>query len=113
MGSWSGTACLAAVAASLIECATARARPDIHEDGWLLVETAHVSLHTDLERERAIARARQLEQYWQVLARTYGLVAPGAPPPPGRFRSSTSTAASTFAASAPELAASCSSRLTG
>jgi hypothetical protein len=85
MASWRGSLGLAAVAVSLFGCAAARARPDVHEDGWLLVETPHIKLHTALDRDDAIERARQLEQYWQVLARMYALVAPGAPPPRGQF----------------------------
>lgn len=85
MGSWWRTLCLTVVAASLTSCAVARARLDVHEEGWLLVETEHIALQTDLAREPAIARARQLEQYWQVLARMYVLFAPGAKPPAGRF----------------------------
>ena len=84
MGSWRWISCLALVAC-LTSCAVARARPDVHEEGWLLVETPHIALYTDLERGSAIARARELEQYWQLLARMYVLFAPGAKPPAGRF----------------------------
>lgn len=69
----------------LAACAHSPVRGDIHEDGWLLVETAHVSLRTDLDRDDAVARARQLEQFWQALATHYAVVVPGAARPSGRF----------------------------
>jgi hypothetical protein len=66
-------------------CASRLARPDMHEDGWLLVETQHIELRTDVDRDDALSRARKLEQYWQALASMYGLVAPGSPLPRGPF----------------------------
>jgi hypothetical protein len=66
-------------------CASPLARPDAHETRWLLVETPHIELRTDLDHDDALSRARQLEQYWQALASMHGLVAPGAPLPRGRF----------------------------
>jgi hypothetical protein len=79
------TAIVVVVAALVAGCAGARVRPDVHEDGWLLVETEHIALRTDLERSDAVARARQLEQYWQALAKVYGLLAPGVVRLRGRF----------------------------
>jgi hypothetical protein len=66
-------------------CATVRVRPDIHKEGWLLVETEHIALRTDLPRDEAEWRARGLEQYWQVLAASYAFVVPRAAPPRGPF----------------------------
>jgi tetratricopeptide (TPR) repeat protein len=66
-------------------CATGRVRPDIHKEGWLLVETEHIALRTDLPREEARWRAKGLEQYWQVLAASYAFVVPHAAPPRGPF----------------------------
>lgn len=66
-------------------CAHSPVRSDIHQRGWFLVETAHVSLRTDLDRGDAVARARALDRYWDVLAHLYDLVAPGARPPRRRF----------------------------
>jgi tetratricopeptide (TPR) repeat protein len=74
-----------AVLLLLAGCAHSAVRPDVHQRGWLEVETPHISLRTDLERDDAIWRARQLEQFWAALAHLYDLVAPGAPPPAGRF----------------------------
>ncbi|HEU5056778.1 MAG TPA: hypothetical protein VFU21_09630, partial [Kofleriaceae bacterium] len=66
-------------------CAHPPVRGDIHRRSWLLVETPHITLRTDLERDDALWRARQLEQFWSALAHLYDLVAPGAPPPQHRF----------------------------
>jgi hypothetical protein len=66
-------------------CAHSPVRGDIHQRGWFLVETAHISLRTDLDRDDAVARARALDRYWDVLAHLYDLVAPGVPPPQRRF----------------------------
>jgi tetratricopeptide (TPR) repeat protein len=66
-------------------CATTGVRSEAHEDGWLLVETEHIALRTDLDEEDALERAKQLEQYWQALARMYEVFAPGAPAPRGRL----------------------------
>lgn len=85
MQRWRAWVCIAAIASSSGACAAARARPDVHQDGWLLVETEHIHLRTDLDREDAIERARQLERYWQVLATMYAVVVPGKPAPPGPF----------------------------
>jgi hypothetical protein len=76
---------IAVLAFLMTGCASRLARPDAHEISWLLVETPHIELRTDLDRDDALSRARQLEQYWQALASMYGLVAPGAPLPRGRF----------------------------
>ena len=74
------------LAAAATACAArSPVRADIHQRGWLQVETAHIALRTDLERADAIAHAIKLDQYWQALAHLYGLVAPGAPPPPGKL----------------------------
>jgi hypothetical protein len=67
-------------------CAHSLVRADIHQRGWLLVETAHISLRTDLGRDDAVAHARRLDRYWAALAHLYDLVAPGSPPPAVRFR---------------------------
>jgi hypothetical protein len=77
-----GPILLAATAAC---AARSPVRADIHQRGWLLVETAHIALRTDLDRGDAIARARSLDRYWDVLAHLYDLVAPGVPPPDRRF----------------------------
>ena len=66
-------------------CRPSLVRDDVHERGWLLVETQHVALRTDFGEADAVARARQLEQYWQGLARMYALVAPGGGAPVGLF----------------------------
>jgi len=66
-------------------CGSIEVPRQVNEAGWLLVETAHIELRTDLEPGQAIRRAQQLEQYWQVLALMYGAVAPGRPPPSGRM----------------------------
>lgn len=76
---------LAAVLTLATSCASVEVRRDVHEAGWLLVETEHIELRTDLDPEDAARRARQLEQYWRALAAMYGAVAPGRPPPGGRF----------------------------
>lgn len=80
------TAIVVVVAALLAGCAGARVRSDVHEDGWLLVETEHIALRTDLEQWEAMWRARELEQYWQALGRLYGLFKPGATVPRGPFQ---------------------------
>jgi len=67
-------------------CAHSLVRGDIHQRGWLLVETEHISLRTDLDRADALARARRLDQIWAALAHLYDLVAPGSPPPAQPFR---------------------------
>ncbi len=67
-------------------CAHSLVRTDIHQRGWLLVETAHISLRTDLGRDDAVAHALELDRYWAALAHLYGLVAPGSPPPARRFQ---------------------------
>jgi tetratricopeptide (TPR) repeat protein len=66
-------------------CAQSLVRADIHQRGWLLVETEHISLRTDLGRDDAVWHARQLEQFWLALAHLYDLVAPHAAPPRRRF----------------------------
>ena len=66
-------------------CAHSPVRGDIHRRGWLLVETAHIALRTDLDRADATAHAVELEQQWDALAHLYGLVAPGRPPPARPF----------------------------
>jgi len=66
-------------------CAHSPVRADIHQRGWLLVETQHISLRTDLDRDDALAHAVKLEQEWAALAHLYGLVAPGRPPPTRPF----------------------------
>ncbi len=76
----------ALVLLSLAACAGSPVRGDIHQRGWLLVETAHISLRTDLDRADAVRHAGELDEMWSALAHLYGLVAPGRPPPPGRFR---------------------------
>ena len=65
----------------LAACAHSPVRGDIHKRGWLLVETAHISLRTDLDRADAVDHAVKLERDWSALAHLYGLVAPGRPPP--------------------------------
>lgn len=69
----------------LAGCAHSLVRSDIHQRGWLLVETAHISLRTDLDRHHARARARWLEVSWRVLAREYEVIATGASPPRRQF----------------------------
>lgn len=59
--------------------------PAARKEGWLLVETPHIALRTDLDRDTAMHRVTQLEQDWQALAAMYGLVAPGAGTPSGPF----------------------------
>ncbi len=71
--------------ALLSACAHSPVRSDIHRRGWLLVETAHISLRTDLDRDDAVAHAVKREQDWDALAHLYGLVAPGRPPPARPF----------------------------
>ena len=66
-------------------CARSPVRADIHQRGWLLVETAHIALRTDLDRSDAIAHAVKLERQWDALAHLYGLVAPGRPAPARPF----------------------------
>ena len=66
-------------------CARSPVRGDLHQRGWLLVETAHIALRTDLDRADAVAHAVKLEQKWHALAHLYGLVAPGRPPPARPF----------------------------
>jgi tetratricopeptide (TPR) repeat protein len=77
--------CCLLLAVLLAACRPSLVRDDVHERGWLLVETQHVALRTDLDEEDALARARQLEQSWHALARMYALVAPGGGTPVGRF----------------------------
>jgi tetratricopeptide (TPR) repeat protein len=81
-----GAGRIAAVAVLLAGCASAPVRDDVHDEPWLLVETDHIALRTDLDRDDAIDRAREVERLWQALASHYALVAPGAAPPPGRFQ---------------------------
>lgn len=76
-----GLACLLAVESG---CGSTAVRKDVHEAGWLLAETAHVELRTDLDPETAVRRARQLELSWQALAFMYQAVAPRARPPTAR-----------------------------
>jgi hypothetical protein len=66
-------------------CAHSLVRADIHQRGWFLVETEHISLRTDLPRMPAYLRALSLEDEWDALARNYDLLAPGATRPTGRF----------------------------
>jgi hypothetical protein len=66
-------------------CAHSPVRGDIHQRGWFLVETAHIALRTDLDRDDAVAHAVKLERDWDALAHLYGLVAPGRPPPSRPF----------------------------
>ena len=81
-----GLAALVAVTCWLESgCVPSLVKADIARQGWLEVDTVHVSLRTDLGRDQAVARATQLERYWQALAATYALVLPGAPPPSTRL----------------------------
>ena len=74
------------LAATTAACAArSPVRADIHQRSWLLVETAHIALRTDLDRADAITHAIKLEQQWDALAHLYGLVAPGRPPPARPF----------------------------
>lgn len=77
--------CLVVLAAFPGACAKSLVRDDVHEKGWLLVQTPHIALRTDLDEEDALARARQLERYWQALARMYGVVVPRAVLPAGEL----------------------------
>jgi hypothetical protein len=70
----------------LTGCSRPLVRGDIHQRAWLLVETEHIALRTDLDRDDAVAHALELDRDWHALAHVYDLVAPHRRPPTGRFR---------------------------
>lgn len=66
-------------------CAHSLVRADVHKKRWLLVETEHISLRTDVGPDEARVHARFLELTWRLLASNYDRVAPGAALPQHRF----------------------------
>lgn len=62
-------------------------RRGIAKRTWYELRSEHFVLVTDLPRQRAEARVRNLEQLWQALADMYVLVVPDRAPPRARMRS--------------------------
>jgi len=72
------------VVAVLLGCACGgpqRIRPGIAKREWRELRSRHFRLTTDLPKEKAIARVRELEELWYALAALYVIVAPEQEPP--------------------------------
>lgn len=83
---WRATAVL--LAGALTGClGVTGVRRSIAKRSWFELRSEHFDLVTDLSRERAEARVRDLEQLWQALADMYVLVVPDRAPPRARMRS--------------------------